>query len=121
MNRYFSSFQKSRGGRSPPQKFEEGTRPPPPVPPGIAAYETDIYNNNVNQQPPHRTYTRVRTHATYNIPSQTHTQQRINNVRHTLTYIVHSHVHVPKLAYSHDAHTDFKHFMQPFISLFVQF
>ena len=36
MNRYFSSFQKSRGGgRSPPEKFEGGTRPPPPsVPPG---------------------------------------------------------------------------------------
>ena len=36
MNRYFPSFQKSRGGRSPPEKFEGGTRPP--VPPGIAAY-----------------------------------------------------------------------------------
>ena len=30
MNRYFSSFQKSRGGRSPPEKFEGGTRPPRP-------------------------------------------------------------------------------------------
>ena len=33
MNRYFSSFQKSRGGRSPPEKFEGGTRPPRPSPP----------------------------------------------------------------------------------------
>ena len=30
MNKYFSSFQKSRGGRSPPEKFEGGTRPPRP-------------------------------------------------------------------------------------------
>ena len=33
MNRYFLSFQKSRGGRSPPEKFEGGTRPPVPPPP----------------------------------------------------------------------------------------
>ena len=30
MNIYISSFQKSRGGRSPPEKFEGGTRPPRP-------------------------------------------------------------------------------------------
>ena len=30
INKYFSSFQKSRGGRSPPEKFEGGTRPPRP-------------------------------------------------------------------------------------------
>ena len=30
MNRYFSCFQKSRGGRSPPEKIEGGTRPPRP-------------------------------------------------------------------------------------------
>ena len=36
MNRYFSSFQKSRGGRS-PQKNSRGGHVPP-VPPGIAAY-----------------------------------------------------------------------------------
>ena len=34
MNRYFSSFQKSRGGRSPPEKFEGDTSPPSPPPPG---------------------------------------------------------------------------------------
>ena len=39
MNRYFSSFQKSRGGRSPPEKFEGGGGHVPPVPPGIAAYD----------------------------------------------------------------------------------
>ena len=44
MNRYLSSFQKSRGGGDddPPQKYSRGgggTRPPPPPrPPGIAAY-----------------------------------------------------------------------------------
>ena len=35
MNRYFSSFQKSRGGKIPPRKIRGGD---PPVPPGIAAY-----------------------------------------------------------------------------------
>ena len=40
MNRYFSSFQKSRGGRSPQKNSRGGDTPPPPppVPPGIAAY-----------------------------------------------------------------------------------
>ena len=36
MNRYFSSFQKSRGD-DPPQKNSRGGHVPP-VPPGIAAY-----------------------------------------------------------------------------------
>ena len=40
MNRYFSSFQKSREGGRSPQKNSRGdtSPPPPPVPPGIAAY-----------------------------------------------------------------------------------
>ena len=36
MNRYFSSFQKSRGGTIPPRKKSRGGHVPP-VPPGIAA------------------------------------------------------------------------------------
>ena len=37
MNRYFSSFQKSRGGNDPPRRIRGGDTSPPP-PPGIAAY-----------------------------------------------------------------------------------
>ena len=38
MNRYFLSFQKSRGGRFPPRKIRGGDTSPPRPPPGIAAY-----------------------------------------------------------------------------------
>ena len=39
MNRYFSSFQKSRGGTIPPRKIRGGGH----VPPGIAAYDHVYY------------------------------------------------------------------------------
>ena len=41
MNRYFSSFQKSRGGRSPPEKIRGGDHVPPRPPREIAAYGID--------------------------------------------------------------------------------
>ena len=48
MNIYFSSFQKSRGGRSPPEKFEGGGGHVPPPPPGIAAYASRSCLGNEN-------------------------------------------------------------------------
>ena len=51
MNRYFSSFQKSRGGDDPPQKNSRGGH----VPPGIAANVCGTYmlaciSNEVTQE-----------------------------------------------------------------------